>query len=81
MAVLRIRTREGKEILYPLRSREITIGKNDPAQGIFNDIPLEDLTVSRRHARMIFEKGVWYLAFPFLVVAPLLTEDRCLGVI
>lgn len=61
MAVLRIRTREGKEILYPLRSREITIGKNDPAQGIINDIPLEDLTVSRRHARLIVEKGVWYL--------------------
>lgn len=61
MASLRIKTQEGEERVFLLQPPEITIGKDDPDQKIFNHIAFKDVTVSRRHARLVYENGTWFV--------------------
>ena len=56
MIKLVIKRQKGKQEVFDLLENEALIGRNDPTQGVFNDINLADSTVSRRHAR-IFQEG------------------------
>jgi len=51
--------------MFLLKGEEIWIGRSDPSQGIFPDIDLTGLdinrTVSRRHARIVFRNGTYWL--------------------
>jgi pSer/pThr/pTyr-binding forkhead associated (FHA) protein len=55
----------GAEIPLPAKD-EILIGREDPVSGIFPDVDLtphggDEGGVSRRHARIVVEGGVFYL--------------------
>lgn len=58
---LKIRTPEGKEKKVVLDLPSLTIGKDDPLQGVTNQISLDDPTVSRRHARIFREGDTWFI--------------------
>jgi adenylate cyclase len=47
-----LRQGNGIEKTFILDKEIITIGRNEPSEGIYNDISIDDLTVSRRHARI-----------------------------
>ncbi len=61
MIKLVIQLYDGRQEILPLGEAEIFIGRNDPASGIENQVNLPDSTVSRRHAKIIFDDYTFYL--------------------
>jgi adenylate cyclase len=59
MPGLIIKKLNDKETYFILNKDIITLGKNEPEEGIQNDIGFEDKTVSRHHAR-ILKEGTHY---------------------
>jgi adenylate cyclase len=59
MPRLVIKGKDNPKTIVPIQEENITIGKNEPGEGIQNIISLDDDTVSRRHAR-IFKEGENY---------------------
>jgi pSer/pThr/pTyr-binding forkhead associated (FHA) protein len=51
----------GKKEIIPLVKEELSLGRNDPAVGMVNEINFNDSTVSRRHARIYFENGAYFI--------------------
>ncbi|NSW86691.1 MAG: FHA domain-containing protein [Syntrophobacteraceae bacterium] len=61
MAVLAVQRENSEQELVTVDRCEITIGRNDVSSGIFNDVELPDRTVSRRHARIVFQGGTYFI--------------------
>ncbi len=61
MVRLVIKRQKGKQEVFDLSEKVTTIGRNDPAKGVFNDINLADSTVSRFHARISLEGNSYYI--------------------
>ena len=59
MAKLSITRHNKRKIEFELEKEVTSIGKNDAAHNLFNDLAFDDDTVSRRHAR-IFREGTHY---------------------
>lgn len=61
MPALLIRRENREEQLYLIDKPVVTIGRNHAASGIVNDIDLADRTVSRRHARIVNDGGLYFI--------------------
>ncbi|MEO0247748.1 MAG: FHA domain-containing protein, partial [candidate division WOR-3 bacterium] len=61
MPKLVLKTEKGFEKTIEIEKEIITIGRDDPAHNIFNDISLDDKTVSRRHARIVRRDNRYFI--------------------
>jgi adenylate cyclase len=61
MPALLIKREKDEEELFVIEKDVVTLGRNHPASGITNDIDLPDRTVSRRHARIVQDGGMFFI--------------------
>jgi adenylate cyclase len=61
MVRLVIKRQKGKQAAFNLAEQETLIGRNDPSNGVFNDVNLADSTVSRHHARIFMENNAYFI--------------------
>lgn len=61
MPALLVKREKNEEELYVIEKDVVTLGRNHPPSGIINDIDLPDRTVSRRHARIVLEGGLYFI--------------------
>jgi adenylate cyclase len=61
MPILLIQRDEGPEEMVVLDRPTVTIGRNHEASGIHNDIHLPGRIVSRRHARIALDRGIYFI--------------------
>ncbi len=61
MPILVIKRHDGTEDTFSLGNKTVTIGRDDPKKGIWNDICLFDKTVARRQATFTKENGDYFI--------------------
>ena len=61
MPALLVKRENNQEELFVIDKDVVTLGRNHPASGIVNDIDLPHRTVSRRHARIVLDGGLYFI--------------------
>ncbi|MCU0588948.1 MAG: FHA domain-containing protein [Syntrophobacteraceae bacterium] len=61
MPALLVKRENNEEELFVIDKDVVTLGRNHPASGMINDVDLPDRTVSRRHARIARDGGVYFI--------------------
>lgn len=61
MPALLVKRENSEEELFVIDKDVVTLGRNHAPSGIVNDIDLPDRTVSRRHARIVLDGGLYFI--------------------